>query len=156
MDTQHRGVITTISGGGASMAEGSSSERRGSCDLLAVCMKVGTTPPSVITFGERDMRYEPPQQDKPMVISVVTIEYKVEREVGAPVDQPGSMLRNVVRGVIELETTFGERGHARSILVLYMVVDAEASYNIIMGRPALNKFGAVVSTLHLCMKYLVG
>ncbi|RDX80872.1 hypothetical protein CR513_38518, partial [Mucuna pruriens] len=25
-----------------------------------------------------------------------------------------------------------------------------------MGRPALNKLGAVVSTLHLCMKYLVG
>ncbi|RDX83488.1 hypothetical protein CR513_35580, partial [Mucuna pruriens] len=32
----------------------------------------------------------------------------------------------------------------------------DASYNIIMGRPALNKLGVVVSTLHLCMKFPMG
>ncbi|RDX64247.1 hypothetical protein CR513_57218, partial [Mucuna pruriens] len=37
-----------------------------------------------------------------------------------------------------------------------MVVDFEASYNVIMGRPTLNKLGTMVSTYHLCMKYPVG
>ncbi|RDX92392.1 hypothetical protein CR513_25479, partial [Mucuna pruriens] len=61
-----------------------------------------------------------------------------------------------IRGGTELETMFGEPSYARTISVLYTVVDVEASYNVIMGRPALNKLGAVVSTYHLCMKYLVG
>ncbi|RDX76567.1 hypothetical protein CR513_43427, partial [Mucuna pruriens] len=30
-----------------------------------------------------------------------------------------------------------------------------ASYNIILGRPTLNQLRAIVSTPHLCMKYLV-
>ncbi|RDY12071.1 hypothetical protein CR513_03183, partial [Mucuna pruriens] len=45
---------------------------------------------------------------------------------------------------------------ARVIPVLYTVVHANASYNIIIGRPALNRLGAVVSTYHLCMKFPVG
>ncbi|RDX83160.1 hypothetical protein CR513_35957, partial [Mucuna pruriens] len=49
-----------------------------------------------------------------------------------------------------------EHMHARTIPMLYTVVDVHASYNIIMGRPTLNRLGAVVSTLHLCMKYPVG
>ncbi|RDX91032.1 hypothetical protein CR513_27047, partial [Mucuna pruriens] len=61
-----------------------------------------------------------------------------------------------IKGVIELETIFGENSGAKSIPVLCTVVDAEASYNIIMGRPTLNRLGAVVSTLHLCMKLPVG
>ncbi|RDX96179.1 hypothetical protein CR513_21190, partial [Mucuna pruriens] len=43
-----------------------------------------------------------------------------------------------------------------TIPVLYTVVDVPASYNIIIGRPALNRLGAVVSTKHLCMKFPVG
>ncbi|RDX76894.1 hypothetical protein CR513_43069, partial [Mucuna pruriens] len=61
-----------------------------------------------------------------------------------------------IKGVIELKTTFGEGNCVRSILVLYTIMDIDMPYNIIMGRPALNKLGAVVSTLHLCMKYSVG
>ncbi|RDX85378.1 hypothetical protein CR513_33434, partial [Mucuna pruriens] len=125
----------------------------------------------MIMFGEKDMRYDPPRHDKPMVISVVVAEYKVERVL---IDQGSSA--NIlywstymkmglygfageqveIRGAVELETTFGEGNHARSTLVLYTVVDVEASYNIIMGRPTLNKLGAVVSTYHLCMKYPIG
>ncbi|RDX76997.1 hypothetical protein CR513_42938, partial [Mucuna pruriens] len=51
---------------------------------------------------------------------------------------------------------FEEDDCAQSIPVLYMVVDVDESYNIIVGQLALNKLGAVVSTLHLCMKFLVG
>ncbi|RDX73941.1 hypothetical protein CR513_46375, partial [Mucuna pruriens] len=41
--------------------------------------RAGTTLPPIITFSENDMRYEPPRQDKPMLISVIIVEYKVER-----------------------------------------------------------------------------
>ncbi|RDX98921.1 hypothetical protein CR513_18110, partial [Mucuna pruriens] len=49
-----------------------------------------------------------------------------------------------------------ERSYVRIIPVLYTVVDVEASYNVIIGRPVLNKLGAVVFSYHLCMKYPVG
>ncbi|RDX71730.1 hypothetical protein CR513_48870, partial [Mucuna pruriens] len=122
--------------------------------------KVDTSPTPVITFSERDMKYKPPRQDEPMVISVVTTKYKVER----PTDLEACSrklygfagTKVTIKGVIELETMFGERNHAHTIPVLYTVVDVDASYNIIMGRPTLNKLGVVVSTLHLCMKYPKG
>ncbi|RDX69373.1 hypothetical protein CR513_51517, partial [Mucuna pruriens] len=36
------------------------------------------------------------------------------------------------------------------------MVNTWASYNMIIGPLALNRVRAVMSTLHLCMKYLVG
>ncbi|RDX66874.1 hypothetical protein CR513_54317, partial [Mucuna pruriens] len=51
---------------------------------------------------------------------------------------------------------FGEGATVRIIPVLYTVIDTEASYNIIIGRPTLNRLGAVVSTYHMCMKFPVG
>ncbi|RDX81937.1 hypothetical protein CR513_37334, partial [Mucuna pruriens] len=59
-------------------------------------------------------------------------------------------------GTLELETCLGERPTFHTLPVLYTVVDAPASYNIILGRPTLNKFGAIVSTKHLCMKFPIG
>ncbi|RDX77902.1 hypothetical protein CR513_41904, partial [Mucuna pruriens] len=108
------------------------------------------------------MRYEPPRQDKPMVISVVTTEYKVEsvlidqgssanilywstyKKLGLPSASlevcSGTLYgfageQVMIKGVIELETTFGERGHVHSI------IHGGGRYNIIMGRPTLNKLG---------------
>ncbi|RDX93632.1 hypothetical protein CR513_24071, partial [Mucuna pruriens] len=141
------------------------------------------TPTPVITFNKRDMRYDPHRHDEPMVILVVVAEYKVERvlidqgslanilywstymKIGLkPIEMEpcvgklyGFIGEKVdIRGAVELETTFGEGNHARPISMLYMIVDVEASYNIIMGQPTLNKFGVVVSTYHLCMKYPMG
>ncbi|RDX94835.1 hypothetical protein CR513_22724, partial [Mucuna pruriens] len=61
-----------------------------------------------------------------------------------------------IKGTIEIEMVFGGGAHAHSVSVTYTVVNAYASYNIIIGRPALNKLSAMVSTVHLCMKYPVG
>ncbi|RDX61810.1 Retrovirus-related Pol polyprotein, partial [Mucuna pruriens] len=58
-----------------------------------------------------------------------------------------------IKGTVEIETIFGEGNNAKMILVVYTVIEAESSYNIIMGRPALNRLKAIVSTYHLCMKY---
>ncbi|RDX67679.1 hypothetical protein CR513_53410, partial [Mucuna pruriens] len=178
-NTRHKGVITTISGGGGGIRAERNRKRKAS-DVLVVRGNADATPTLMITFGERDMRYDPSRHDKPMVISVVVAEYKVEKVL---IDQGSSAnilywstymrmgLKPInmepctgklygfaskqveIRGAVELETTFGEGNHTRTISILYTIVDVEASYNIIMGRSTLNKLGVVVSTYHLCMKY---
>ncbi|RDX77060.1 hypothetical protein CR513_42877, partial [Mucuna pruriens] len=127
-------------------------------------------PAPSITFDDRDMRGRTPDLDEPMVISMGVAGYKVERVL---VDQGSSLGGEAIQecsgnlygfagecvpiiGTLELETCLGERPAIHTLPVLYTVVDAPASYNIILGRPALNKFGAIVSTKHLCMKFPVG
>ncbi|RDY12652.1 hypothetical protein CR513_02516, partial [Mucuna pruriens] len=132
------------------MAETNPSRKRKVGNILAIHEKVDTTPTPVITFSERDMRYEPPRQDEPMAklgLQLADLEACSRKLYGFAVEQV------MIKGVIELETTFRECSHARTIPVLYTVVDVDASYNIIMGRSTLNKLGVVLSTLHLCMKY---
>ncbi|GAU16855.1 hypothetical protein TSUD_368040 [Trifolium subterraneum] len=59
-----------------------------------------------------------------------------------------------VMGHVTLLTTFGEKESAKTIKVRYLVVKtAFTSYNIIIGRPAFNTLGAVMSTLYLSIKY---
>ncbi|CAL8989853.1 unnamed protein product [Prunus brigantina] len=38
---------------------------------------------------------------------------------------------------------------------LFHVIDADTSYNVLLGRPWLHTYGVVPSTLHQCFKYLV-
>ncbi|GAU22813.1 hypothetical protein TSUD_142530 [Trifolium subterraneum] len=59
-----------------------------------------------------------------------------------------------VMGHITLYTTFGEDENAKKIKLRYLVVKTLfTSYNIIIGRPAFNALGAVMSTLYLSIKY---
>jgi len=58
------------------------------------------------------------------------------------------------KGYIDLHTKFGEPGWGqRTISVRYIVVDVNMSYNALLGRPSLNKLGAIVYTPHLAMKF---
>ncbi|RDY08606.1 hypothetical protein CR513_07151, partial [Mucuna pruriens] len=61
INTRHRGVITTILGGGVVYGWREAAKGR------------------QMTSFERDMRYDPPRHDKPLVILVVVAEYKVQR-----------------------------------------------------------------------------
>jgi hypothetical protein len=45
------------------------------------------------------------------------------------------------------------KGYAKAIPVRFIVVDCPSTYNAIIGRPTLNNLGAIVSTIHLAMKY---
>ncbi|CAL9019530.1 unnamed protein product [Prunus brigantina] len=38
---------------------------------------------------------------------------------------------------------------------LFHVIDADTSYNVLLGRPWLHTYTVVPSTLHQCFKYLV-
>ena len=48
-----------------------------------------------------------------------------------------------VRGHIELRTTFTDGTASRTVNIRYLVVNAPSAYNILLGRPSLNRIGAV-------------
>ena len=57
-----------------------------------------------------------------------------------------------VRGYIELRTTFTDEAGSRTEKIKYLVVNAPSAYNILLGRPTLNRIGAVPSTRHMKVK----
>jgi len=57
-----------------------------------------------------------------------------------------------VRGYLELRTTFTDGTTSRTESIRYLVVNANSTYNILLGRPALNRLRAVASTHHMKMK----
>jgi len=57
-----------------------------------------------------------------------------------------------VRGYLELRTTFTDGEASRTESIRYLVVNPNSTYNILLGRPALNRLNAVASTRHMKMK----
>ena len=57
-----------------------------------------------------------------------------------------------VRGHKELSTTFTDGTTSRTTNIRYLVVNVASAYNILLGRPTLNRIGAVSSTRHMKMK----
>ncbi|KAL0344704.1 UNVERIFIED_CONTAM: hypothetical protein Sradi_4301700 [Sesamum radiatum] len=56
-------------------------------------------------------------------------------------------------GTISLPVSMGEESKRKTLMVRFLVVDTPFAYNIILERPGLNAFKAVVSTYHLKMKF---
>ncbi|KAL2248368.1 UNVERIFIED_CONTAM: hypothetical protein Sindi_2689100 [Sesamum indicum] len=56
-------------------------------------------------------------------------------------------------GTIELPVSMGEVPKRKTLMVKFLVVDTLFAYNVILGRPGLNLFRAVVSTYHMKMKF---
>ena len=57
-----------------------------------------------------------------------------------------------VCGHIELRTTFTDGTTLRTTNIRYLVVNAPSAYNILLGRPTLNRIGAVASSRHMKVK----
>jgi len=57
-----------------------------------------------------------------------------------------------VRGYLDLRTTFTDGTTSRTESIRYLLVNANSAYNILLGRPALNRLRAVSSTRHMKMK----
>ncbi|XP_072052199.1 uncharacterized protein [Arachis hypogaea] len=60
-----------------------------------------------------------------------------------------------VLGSVWLQTTLGEQPLFKTQDIQYLVVDCFSPYNLILGRPFLNRFAAIVSTVYLCVKFPV-
>jgi hypothetical protein len=54
---------------------------------------------------------------------------------------------------IEIPVTTGTLSRQATIMVRFLLVDRPSTYNVIVGKTALNKFGAVTSMPHLKMKF---
>ncbi|XP_057744562.1 uncharacterized protein LOC130962356 [Arachis stenosperma] len=133
-----------------------------------------------ITFNQADVCSAAPHSDDPVVISIQTgdlLVRKVLLDPGSSADvlfhstflkmnlsekliQPssGELVgfsgeRVPIKGYIWLRTTMGNNPLAKTLDIQYLIVDCPSPYNIILGRPALNMFRAVVSTYHLCVKF---
>ncbi|XP_068466368.1 uncharacterized protein [Phaseolus vulgaris] len=132
-----------------------------------------------ITFTKEDLRDVVSHDNDPIVISLVTAGRTVHRVL---VDQGSSadvmfwptferlqlstdQLRPYggclygfagdqveVRGYIELRTTFTDGTASCMEKIKYLVVNAPSAYNILLGRPTLNRIGAVPSTRHRKVK----
>ncbi|XP_068492070.1 uncharacterized protein [Phaseolus vulgaris] len=133
---------------------------------------------SDLVFTRADLR-DVPHDNDPVVISVVTAGRKVHRVL---VDQGSSadvmfwstfnklqlspdLLRPYtgcwygftgdqveVRGYLELRKTFTDGTASRTESIRYLVVNVNSAYNILLGRPSLNRLRAVASTRHMKMK----
>lgn len=57
------------------------------------------------------------------------------------------------RGYIDLCTYLGTGQIGDERRVCYLLVEANTSYNVLLGRPCLNAFRAIVSIPHLTLKY---
>jgi len=133
-----------------------------------------------ITFTDEEFKVVDPSQNDPMVITVDIDNFSIMKML---VDQgsSGDILywktfkkmriakeemklyddqvvgfsneRVGTEGYIELYTTFDEGKTSKTIKIRYLVIDANTSYNILLGRPSINRLGAIMSTLHLAMKF---
>jgi len=134
-----------------------------------------------ITFTDEDFKgVDYRQQDDPMVIAVDIDRFTIQKTLvdqGSSVDilywktfkalriAEAEMMsyddhvvglsgqRVGTKGYIELYTTFGEGKNTRTIKIRYLVIDANTFYNILLGRPSINRLMAIVSTPHLAMKF---
>ena len=60
-----------------------------------------------------------------------------------------------ILGVIELRTTIRTKPNIKIIDVRYLVIDSQAPYHMMLGRPSLNTLEAIVSTPYLALKFPV-
>jgi len=132
-----------------------------------------------ITFTKGDLRDVVPHANDPILISLVTAGRTVHRvlvDQGSSADvmfgptfeklqlspdqlRPyGGCLYSFagdqveVRGYIELRTNFTDGLVSRTEKIRYLVVNALSAYNILLGRPTLNRTGVVPSTRHMKVK----
>jgi len=134
-----------------------------------------------ITFTDDDFKAPDPDHDDSMVISIEVDEYgigKVLVDQGSSVNilywktfQKMNLSEDLIvpyneqivgfsgervntRGYLDLRIRIGSRKDGREVRVRFLLVEANTSYNVLLGRPCLNAFGAIVFTLHLTMKFL--
>ncbi|GAU43838.1 hypothetical protein TSUD_371170 [Trifolium subterraneum] len=137
---KHKVAVNTISGGFVGTGV-SNYVRRSRFEICSVGNSTFPRTPE-ISFNAEDGRDVTPHDDDPLLNPYYNTQ----------VGFAGKQVE--VMGHITLYTTFGEGEDAKTIKVRYLVVKTPfTSYNIIIGRPAFNVLGVVMSTLYLAIKY---
>ncbi|KAK4386206.1 hypothetical protein Sango_2491200 [Sesamum angolense] len=136
----------------------------------------------LIQFNQEERRGPRIQGNNALVITTLLVNYEIERVFidssnsanilfgeaydqmqlgGAPLEAIDISLygfaREVVhpRGMVSLPLTMGTTSLRKTCLLKFLVVDIPSTYNVILGRPMLNAFRAVISTYHMKIKFPV-
>ncbi|KAL0400437.1 UNVERIFIED_CONTAM: hypothetical protein Slati_4073600 [Sesamum latifolium] len=104
------------------------------------CVFIDSGSSANILFGEA---YDQMQLGDVPLEAVDTLLYGFAGEVVHP------------RGMIWLPLTLGTSPLRKTCLLKFLVVDIPSTYNLILGRPTLNAFRAIISTYHMKIKFLV-
>ncbi|XP_011083340.1 uncharacterized protein LOC105165882 [Sesamum indicum] len=56
-------------------------------------------------------------------------------------------------GMVKLPVSMGDEPKRKTTMVKFLVVDTPFAYNVILGRPGLNLFRAIISTYHMKLKF---
>ncbi|KAL0345444.1 UNVERIFIED_CONTAM: hypothetical protein Sradi_4375700 [Sesamum radiatum] len=133
-------------------------------------------PEEEITFGHKDLGAEARSQKNPMVIRMAIANFSIHKVLVDNSSSADIIFKEVLRkmgledtvlnlvqtplvgfggsevtslGTIDLPVSIGEELKRKTIMIRFFVVDNPFAYNVILGRPGLNLFRAVVSTYHL-------
>ncbi|XP_059669299.1 uncharacterized protein LOC132314452 [Cornus florida] len=157
---QPMGEIKVILGGFAGGGETSSTRRAYARRIwnFSEVNEVGVTSPPmklprveepVITFSEEDDKGIHQLHDDPLVVSMVVANFTVRRIL---IDNGDKVYP---QGAVTLPDTARANAKQVTVMVDFLVVDCPSSYNIILGRTALNAMKAITSTYHLLMRFLI-
>ncbi|XP_075515705.1 uncharacterized protein LOC142550517 [Primulina tabacum] len=173
-----RGVIKMISGGSTDGDSNRARKARG----RRVCLEVDGRDRSepVISFGPEDLRGISLPHNDALVIQARVANYDVLRVF---VDNESSVNVIFKEALVQMDlheyplevvatALFGFAGHAvypegeitlpltlgsgdlrKTVMTVFTIVDAPSSYNVILGRPAMNEMRAVASTYHQKIKF---
>ncbi|XP_075479407.1 uncharacterized protein LOC142520290 [Primulina tabacum] len=144
------GLIKMILGGsidGDSNQERKSRSRRGECLEVEGARRTE----AVINFGPKDLEgVNLPHNDALMDLQG----YHLEAVETALFGFAGHVV--YPEGEIVLPLTLGSQDLKKTVMTSFIVVDSPSSYNIILGRPAMNELRAIASTYHQKIKFSVG
>ncbi|KAK3009884.1 hypothetical protein RJ639_011692 [Escallonia herrerae] len=142
--------------------------------------KLKTVPAATITFSDDDSKGIKTPHDDPLVITVKAGNFDVKRvlidngssaeilfhDAFEKMNIPTDRLRKMdtplygfsnhpvaAEGIITLPVAIGTPPAQANFMLDFVVVKVPSAYNAILGRPALNRLQAVVSTYHLKMKF---
>ncbi|XP_075475753.1 uncharacterized protein LOC142511155 [Primulina tabacum] len=123
---------------------------------------------AVISFGPEDLRGLNLPHNDALVIQARVANYDILR-VFVDSGSSGYHLEAVEtalfgfaghvvypEGEIVLPLTLGSHDLKKTVMTSFTVVDSPSSYNIILGRPAMNELRAIASTYHQKIKFPVG
>ncbi|KAL2235165.1 UNVERIFIED_CONTAM: Retrovirus-related Pol polyprotein from transposon opus [Sesamum indicum] len=140
-----KGVIHTIVGGsetGYSRRARKKIERK--IGAVASRQVMNISQELDITFGAQELKEKIGDDNDPMAMLLDPVNSPL---VGFGENEVDSL------GTIELPVSIGDEPRRKTLMVKFLVVNTPFAYNVILGRPGLNTFRAIVSTYHLRMKF---
>ncbi|XP_057808490.1 uncharacterized protein LOC131022967 [Salvia miltiorrhiza] len=101
-----------------------------------------------------------PQADSGSAVNILYLECLQNMGIEANIEPMNALLFGfggeivMPMGFVELPVTLGRTDACKTRMIRFLVVDMpKPSYNVILGRPALTAFRAVISMFHLKMKF---